>query len=63
MNYKTPLEIEIWFTDGVDDIQYRLECHEYTVDEKNLFLIHFLGKDEDGFEEEFCSMLHKQYKY
>lgn len=61
LDYKTPLEIEIWFTDGGDDIQYRLECHEYAISQNNLILTHFLGREKDEIEEEFRYMLHQQY--
>ena len=61
LDYKTPLEVEIWFTEGSGDIQYRLECHEYGIARNNLILTHFLGREEDEFEEEFRYMLHQQY--
>ena len=60
-DYATPIEIEIWFSDGEDDIQYRLLCHQYFVSQDKLAVIHFLGREENEFEEEFKSFLHEQY--
>lgn len=61
VDYTTPIEIEIWFSDGEDDIQYRLECHQYFMSKDKLVVIHFLGRDENEFEDEFKSFLHEQY--
>ena len=61
VDYDTPIEIEIWFSDGEDDIQYRLECHEYFVSKDKLALIHFLGQEENELDDEFKSFLHEQY--
>jgi len=61
VDYATPIEIEIWFSDGEDDIQYRLPCHQYFVNQDKLAVMHFLGRDEDEFEDEFKSFLHEQY--
>lgn len=61
VDYATPIEIEIWFSDGEDDIQYRLECHRYFMSKEKLVVIHFLGRDENEFDNEFKSFLHEQY--
>jgi len=61
LNYGTPLEIEVWFTDGEEEIQFRLKCHKYHIDKNSLILTHVLGSDDDELEEEFRQMLHQQY--
>ena len=61
VDYTTPIEIEIWFSEGEDDIQYRLECHQYFVSKTKLAVIHFLGREDIDFEDEFKSLLHEQY--
>lgn len=61
VDHATPIEIEIWFSDGEDDIQYRLECHRYFMSKEKLVVIHFLGRDENEFDNEFKSFLHEQY--
>lgn len=62
VDYSTPpIEIEIWFSDGEDDIQYRLECHQYYVSNERLAVIHFLGREEDEDKDEFINFLHEQY--
>ena len=61
LDYGTPLEIEIWFTDEEDEIQFRLECHKYHIDKDCLILIHSLGSEDDELKEEFRHMLHQQY--
>ncbi len=62
VDYATPIEIEIWFSEGEDDIQYRLRCHQYFVSKNKLAVIHFLGREENEFEDEFKSFLHEQYE-
>jgi len=61
VDYSTPIEIEIWFSDGKDDIQYRLECHQYYVSNERLAVIHFLGSEEDEDKDEFINFLNEQY--
>ena len=61
VDYSTPIEIEIWFSDGEDDIQYRLECHQYYVSNERLAVIHFLGSEEDEDKDEFINFLNEQY--
>lgn len=62
VDYGTPIEMEIWFSDGADDIQYRLECHQYYVSNDKLAVIHFLGREEDEDEDEFINFLREQYE-
>lgn len=62
VDFSTPIEIEIWFSDGGDDIQYRIGCHEYHIGKNELAMIHFLGsEEEDKNEDEFKNLLHEQY--
>lgn len=61
IDYSTSLGIEIWFTDGEDDIQYRLECESYSINQDFLIVEHFLGKEKVEFDDEFRQMLHEQY--
>ena len=61
VNYSTPIEIEIWFSDGEDELQYRLECHQYYFSKNNLWVVHYLGREENGYEQEFRKLLHEQY--
>lgn len=61
LDYNTPLGIEIWFEDGEDDIQYKLQCHDYSIHHDLLIVQYFLGRDVVEFEAEFRQLLHEQY--
>jgi hypothetical protein len=61
IDYSTPIEIEIWFSDGEDDIQYRLESHQYYINNNKLTIIHLLGDEKDEYEDEFRNFLLGQY--
>lgn len=61
LEYSTPLGIEIWFTDGQDDIQYKLECHGYSINKHLLIVQHFLERDEVELNDEFRQLLREQY--
>ncbi len=57
----TKIGIEIWFSDGDDDIQYRVDCHEYEINDQMLILKHFLNRDIDEYSFEFNRFLKSQY--
>lgn len=57
----TKVGIEIWFTDNDDDIQYRVDCHEYEINDKKLVLKYFLNRDMDENFFEFTRFLKAQY--
>ena len=61
VDYTAPIEIELWFSDQEDDIQYRLQCHQYFVSRDKLVLMHFLDREGKELEDEFRSFLKEQY--
>lgn len=61
IDYSTQIEIEIWFLDGEDDIQYRLESHQYYINNDKLTIIHLLDDEKDEYEDEFRNFLYEQY--
>lgn len=61
IDYSTQIEIEIWFWDGEDDIQYRLESHQYYINNDKLTIIHLLDDEKDEYEDEFRNFLYEQY--
>lgn len=61
IDYSTQIEIEIWFSVGEDDIQYRLESHQYYINNDKLTIIHLLDDEKDEYEDEFRNFLYEQY--
>lgn len=61
IDYRTQIEIEIWFSDGEDDIQYRLESHQYYINNDKLTIVHLLDDEKDEYEDEFRNFLYEQY--
>ncbi len=61
IDYSTQIEIEIWFSDGQDDIQYRLESLQYYINNDKLTIIHLLDDEKDEYEDEFRNFLYEQY--
>ena len=58
---QTEVGIEIWFTDGEDDIQYRVACDEYEIIDRSLVVKHFIKRDVDENYFEFRRFLSEQY--
>lgn len=61
IDYRTQIEIEIWFSDGEDDIQYRLESLQYYINNDKLTIIHLLDDEKAEYEDEFRNFLYEQY--